>query len=567
MTSRPELDRAIQELQNQKGRWVSLPAQDKLHLLEETRENLIQSGHLVVDACVQGKHIDPGSPWVGEEWILGPWSLAESLNGYIKTIKTLLSGHLAGINRISTRSNGQVVAQVFPNSIYDRLILSGFRAEVWMQADITPANLKDNTATLYRQNGHVGKVALVLASGNVSAIPPLDALYRLFALGHVVILKMNPINDYLGPVFETIFQPFIYGGFLRFVYGGADVGEYLSHHPGVDEIHITGNAHTHDLIVFGSGPEGQERKRNNTPALNKPVTSELNCVCPTIIVPGRWNQADIRFQAENVVTMKLNNTGFNCASMQVLILPAKWPQRAEFLNAVRSVITGLPHRDAYFPGAAQRQKAALEAYPGAETFGGDVPYTLITGLDANYSNDYCYTHEFFGPVMSQVDIDGDDTAAYLKNAVDFCNVRLFGTLGATLIAHPTTLKKFDSDIAEAISALRYGSIGINVWHAMAFLMGQTTWGAYPGQTYADIQSGIGVVRNTFLFEKPQKSVNYGPFFPFPRGLAHGSFSILPKPPWFITNRTAHITMEKMARFAAKPGIRQLPGIFFAALKG
>jgi aldehyde dehydrogenase (NAD(P)+) len=567
MMIRPDLDQSIQELNAHKDLWASLPIQDKLDLLLETRERLIEFGPRLVEVSVEGKKIDPHSPWVGEEWVLGPWALAEVLNGYVDTMRALAAGHVAGLDRITTRSNGQVVAQVFPNSLNDRLILSGLTAEVWMQPGVTPASLREHTAVIYRQDGLKGKVALVLSSGNVSAIPLLDVLYRFFAFGHVVILKLNPVNDYLGPVFEDIYAPFVRGGFLRFAYGGAEVGEYLTHHPGVDEVHITGNSRTHDVIVFGPGPEGLARKQRNEPALDKPITSELNCVCPTIIVPGPWSKADIRFQAENVVTMKLNNSGFNCSAMQILVLPAAWDQHDEFLDAVRAVMRDLPPRHAYYPGAAERQQAVLQAYPTAETFGGDVPRTLIPGLGPDAGGDYCYANEFFGPVLAQTDLAGRDTAEYLSNAVRFCNERLRGTLGATLIAHPATLKQYAFAIDETIASLRYGSIGVNVWHSMAFLLAQTTWGAYPGHTYADIQSGIGVVRNSFLFDKPEKTVCYGTFYPFPRGLAHGSFSILPKPPWFITNKAAHITLKKIARFSAKPGFRQLPGIFIAALMG
>jgi aldehyde dehydrogenase (NAD(P)+) len=567
MLTYPDLDRSIQELNDHKDGWLSLPIQDKLDLLVETRDRLIEMGPRLVEASVAGKRIDPQSPWVGEEWILGPWALAEVLNGYLDTLRALAAGQVAGLKKISTRANGQVVAQVFPNTFYDRLILSGLTAEVWMQPGVTPDSLREHTAVLYRQNGRKGKVALVLSSGNVSAIPVLDVFYRFFAFGHVVILKMNPVNDYLGPVFEDILAPFVRGGFLRFAYGGAEVGEYLTHHPGVDEIHITGNSRTHDVIVFGPGPEGQARKERNEPALEKPITSELNCICPTIIVPGRWSKADIRFQAENVVTMKLNNSGFNCSAMQVLVMPSGWQQHDEFLDAIRTVMHELPPRHAYYPGAAERQKAILEVYPTAETFGGDVPRTLIPGLDAEGAGDYCYNNEFFGPVLAQTDLPGTDIPEYLRLAVSFCNDRLRGTLGATLIAHPATLKRYASAVDETIAGLRYGSIGINVWHSMAFLLGQTTWGAYPGHTYTDIQSGIGVVRNSFLFDKPEKTVCFGAFYPFPRGLAHGSFSILPKPPWFITNKAAHITLKKIARFSARPGLSQLPGIFIAALMG
>ena len=38
-----------------------------------------------------------------------------------------------------------------------------------------------------------------------------------------------------------------------------------------------------------------------------------------------------------------------------------------------------------------------------------------------------------------------------------------------------------------------------------------TWGAYPGHTPEDIQSGSGVVHNTWLFDHPEKSVVRAPF--------------------------------------------------------
>jgi len=41
---------------------------------------------------------------------------------------------------------------------------------------------------------------------------------------------MNPVNEYLGEIFESIFEDFIAAGYVRFVYGGGDVGEYLTAH-------------------------------------------------------------------------------------------------------------------------------------------------------------------------------------------------------------------------------------------------------------------------------------------------------------------------------------------------
>lgn len=565
--NRQELDQSVQMLQDHKQAWATLPIPQKIDLLLETRQQLRTRGDALVDAAARGKHIDPHSPWVGEEWVIGPWALAASINGYLETLHALAEGHPPHVKKVRTRTNGQVVVPVFPHNVFDQILLSGIRAEVWQQPGVTATNLYDHMAAFYRQKNPQGKVALVLGSGNVSGIPPLDVLYRLYALGHVVLLKPNPVNEVLGPILEEIFAPYVQAGYLRFAYGGADVGDYLVHHAGIEEIHITGSACSHDVIVYGPGSDGLERKRRHEPTLNKPMTSELDAVIPVIVVPGHWSKADIRYQAENVVTMKLHNSGFNCAAAQLLVLSAAWEQRAAFMEAIRQLMRELPPRQAYYPGAAERQKAALAAHPDAELLGGDVPRTLITELDPNAVDEYCFNTEFFGPVFAQTSLPGVDAAAYLQNAVRFCNEKLRGTLGATIIIRPREMHMLATELDAAIANLRYGAVGVNVWHAMAFLLAQTTWGAYPGHTYDDIQSGIGVVRNSLLFDQPEKSVTYGPFYPFPRSWLHADLSLLPRPPWFVTNKTAQVTAKRVAKFATDPGVHHLPGILVSALRG
>jgi hypothetical protein len=47
----------------------------------------------------------------------------------------------------------------------------------------------------------------------------------------------------------------------------------VAEHSAVDEIHITGSARTHDVILFGPGPEGDQRRRDNRPRTTKRMTS------------------------------------------------------------------------------------------------------------------------------------------------------------------------------------------------------------------------------------------------------------------------------------------------------
>ncbi|HEY5340069.1 MAG TPA: aldehyde dehydrogenase family protein, partial [Candidatus Aquilonibacter sp.] len=375
-----------------------------------------------------------------------------------------------------------------------------------------------------------------------------DVLYKLVADGTVCILKMNPVNEYLGPIFEDALRPLVDGGFLRFAYGGPETGKLLCAHALVNEIHITGSAKTHDAIVFGTGPDGQERKRRNDPLLDKPITSELGNVSPTIVVPGPWSEADFRFQAEQIVTQKLHNDGFNCIASQVVVVPRDWDGSAKLIGHIEAVMRDLPDRPAYYPGAADRCER-LSAGHQVQRFGregdGFTPRTLVR-IDAR-GDDPAFTVEAFSSILTIASLPGD-ADAFLRDAVTFANERLWGTLGANIVVHPATMRSHARQLDAAIAGLRYGCVAVNAWTGVGFLLAETTWGAFPGHTLDDVRSGIGVVHNALLFDRAQKSVVYAPFAPFPRSLAGYGMTMLPKPPWFVTNRLADKIGEALIEF-------------------
>jgi aldehyde dehydrogenase (NAD(P)+) len=169
-------------------------------------------------------------------------------------------------------------------------------------------------------------------------------------------------------------------------------------------------------------------------------------------------------------------------------------------------------------------------------------------------------------VLSATSLAATGVDDYLERAVDFCNDTLWGTLGANIIIHPTTARVHARALDRAIARLRYGCIGVNAWTGVGFLLAQVSWGAFPGHTIDDIQSGTGVVHNSLLFDRPEKSVVRAPFHPYPRSLAHGRPTLLPTPPWFVTHRRAHAVTERLTRFEADHAGRRLPGIFVAALR-
>lgn len=563
-----QLDKQLQRLQGCKDKWVKLPIPKKIEYLEQIRENTERLGHAWVEASVKGKQIDPNSPWVGEEWISGVWAFIEGSNGITKTLRAIEKGEKPELPKVTTRPDGQVLAHVFPTTFFDKLLLSGYQAEIWMEPDVTLDNLEQNMAAYYDRENLEGKVALVLGAGNISAITPLDILFKLYTEIQVVIVKMNPVNDYLGSIYEEIFAGLIEDSFVEFAYGGVDVGEHLVNHDLVDEIHLTGSITTFERIVFGFDEKAMERKKNNLPRMKKRITSELGGVGPAIIVPGPWTKADIKYQAERLATIKFHHSGFNCVASQILILPESWDKSEDLLDALRQQIKNLPPREPYYPGAEERYKKVIEIHPDAETFGdGHIPRTLITGLDPNAEDEYAFNNEFFGPIYGQTSLPGNTAEEFLNNAVEFANEKVFGTLGVTVLIHPKTIKELGSKLGDAIAKLRYGAIGVNIWDGGAFLLGQAAWGSYPGNPLNDVKSGQGFVHNSFMFDKPQKTVVYGNFYNYPRNMLYGEYHLSPRPVWFVTNPTADETGKRIAHFALSPGWGQVPGLFLSALRG
>ena len=69
----------------------------------------------------------------------------------------------------------------------------------------------------------------VLAAGNHMCVALRDTMAQLVAHNNLVVIKMNPVNDWVGPHLECILEPFIERGFVQVVYGGASVAQVTFH--------------------------------------------------------------------------------------------------------------------------------------------------------------------------------------------------------------------------------------------------------------------------------------------------------------------------------------------------
>jgi hypothetical protein len=563
-TETASLDRSLEVLEEHARRWARLDLEAKIAMAERLMSRIHETAPRQVEAALEAKALSPGEPAAGEEWLAGPMAVLRTLRLLVDSLRDVAERGAPRLPRgsVDTREDGTVTVRVFPRETWDRLLFSGFEAEVWMQPEVTVDNLEDHMASFYDRDDPEGRVALVLGAGNVASIPPLDAIYKLFVEGQVVLLKMNPVNEYLGPFLEEAFSEFVERGFFDVVYGGAEVGDYLCHHEAVDEIHITGSDRTHDAIVFGTGEEGEARKARGERRLSddKRITSELGNVSPVIVVPGPWSDSELQFQAENLATQLANNAGFNCNAVRVILTHAGWDRRDAFLDALRSTLADLPQRHPYYPGAHERFETFASAHRDRiETFGVHdderLPWGLIVGVDTDRPDDIVFTRESWCSMTAEAPLEARDVADFLERAAAFCNEHVWGTLNASILVHPETEEEHAAALDRAITELEYGTIVVNHWAGIGYALGMTPWGAHPGHTYEDIQSGIGVVHNTYMFDAPRKTIIRGPF------------EVFPKPPWFATNRQTHQIGPRLTDFEYRPGVRNFLRVVSRAVRG
>lgn len=547
---RADVEASLDALTAGARRWAARSLAERRRLLLATRRAVGDTAADWVRAACAIKGID--ERLAGEEWLSGPYAALTAIDAYAESLRALDGGRspVDGFHPVDA-PGGRRAVRVLPHALADRLLLSGHRVDVWFPPGVGDEQIRATAGLAQRGPDHRGGVGVVLGAGNVTAIPPLDALYELLAHGRAALVKLNPLTDPMLPVLRRAFAPLIEADVLR-VHADGGLGPYLVGHRAVDHIHLTGSAATYDAVVSGSA----ERKARGDRLISTPVTAELGGVSPIIVVPGRWSAADLRHQAEHVATMRLHNNGYNCIAGQVLIVAADWPQRSAFLAQVRAAMARAPHRRDYYPGSATRVREAVDTHSAVIDLDGRL---VLTGIVAG---DPALHTEYFGPVLAVTELPGAG-ADYLRRAVHFANTDIAGTLGANIIALPEQVRT--GSFQRAVAELRYGAIGVNAWTGFAFLTARAPWGAFPGAD--DTSSGISIVHNALLLDGPERTVATGPFRPLPRSLGHGEPSLMPRPPWFVTHQAAAPTSSRLTQYAADPRWWRIPGIMATALRG
>ena len=541
-----DIDRFITTLRTKSKEFNSISNVQLASMLEETISNIKEVAFFWATICSDNKGTTK-TPAEGEEWLGGPFASVLATQYYIKSLTN-------DDDLVEKKYNSEENSyKVFPNSFTERITFPFIDAKVIFNKSMSFEDINKYRGFSKRYDIDPS-ITLVLGAGNFSSIPYLDVLYHLITRKSVILLKLNPVNEYLKPVFEKVFQSFIERGYIIVTTGNIDESKYMANHPGISNIHLTGSDKTFEDIVYGRELTEKERKSKSLSKINnKPITSELGNVTPIIIHPGKWSTSDIKYQARKIVTAKLNNNGFNCIAAQVVVLPDGWGQTETLIKFVKHYMSKAKERKAYYPESIERLEK-LEKDKGYERVNALSCVTphLTREIKAysKFEIDEVWSSTIYFKKIQYTSVED-----FANKAINYCNDELWGNLGVSVIIKDHD-RKFNKHITNLyIDKLNYGTVAINEWAAIGYIIPQLPWGGFPGNRDNDIQSGQSVVHNSMLFESPLKGVVNTKF----------RISRIIDPPWFVTNKKARRLFKNLTYYQIHNSNINFLKLIFAAL--
>ena len=244
------------------------------------------------------------------------------------------------------------------------------------------------------------------------------------AAGNCVVLKAPELAPYtvmrLGELFqEAGFPP----GVVNVVTGGADVGEAIVTHPGIDKVQFV-----------GSGATARKVLRTAAETL-KPCGLELGGKSAVIV----FADADLQHAARRGLSGAISVSGQGCVNgTRLLVERAIYAQYLQMLQAIAAHIkVGDPFDPTTVMGpiisesAVQRilgmvENATSRMAPASSSAANVwaattrtvtyLPLTIVADVDPNSA---LAQHEVFGPVLAVTPFDTEEEAIALANGTDY----------------------------------------------------------------------------------------------------------------------------------------------------
>jgi len=390
------------------------------------------------------------------------------------------------------------------------------------------------------KEGAAPGASIVLAAGNQVFLTAVDVAERAFMHKECVFLKHHPIRPFMAEAIAHIFKPLADCGAYAQCLDADVAGAYseMVTHPAVTHVHMTGSGASHDRVVAALKAAGREEIG---------FTSELGCVSPWIVCPGKgqadgaWTEEALLHHAKILTAAFKSSCSMNCLSPKVLVLPREelWPQRPRFLELLNETLASKPQPPPYYPGAHTRFEAFAQEYPDAKKISapplqgpGDattepvypgqdlrpLPSLLVeVGTIGSAScRSYALDNEAFAPVLAIGTVESSTAEEFPMAAARAVNEHLFGTLSCTIVS-----PERDAATDAAIKELNYGVVAVNMWAGFAYGNPLSIWGGAPGSyTREKPQSGVEFIGNHAKVPDVQKGVVVSPFVN--KGLASDS---------------------------------------------
>jgi acyl-CoA reductase-like NAD-dependent aldehyde dehydrogenase len=469
--------------------WAATSPKERLAVLEQIQLNMMRYAEelaaadtLVRNELVGENVYTPGVAVFGTVGLIGG-TVAATTDLY----QSILKHRTMTAKTVTPVGDGTYDLEVFPQTAKDRMTAGKQRGHLRVKGEPRQANPLEQPA---------GVIA-VLGAGNYSA--SIETIKALFWENKAAIHKPHHLNEATDAVWQKVFAPLVERGALAFC-DSAD-GRALTQLPGLTAIYFTGGSSSAKAIMA---------------ATDTPLISECGGNNPCIVVPGDrpWTEKEIAHQAVHFVTLAKLNGGAVCGRAQTLVTSRNWPQREQFLDAIRKAfVEDTPAISTYYPGSDKVADKWAEAYPEAEMLAAENGKhvasngLLITGSDLD---GFAANHEAFCQVIVETPLDvSSDADAFLHAAVNYCNEKLLGSLAAMVVIDDDTRKAHQPALDQAISNLKYGAVAVNAIPALVFTNPYLIWGG--NEEGQELVSGHGNFGNLLGYENVEKAVLYDGF--------------------------------------------------------
>ena len=463
--------------------WAATGAVERLALIEQIQDNLLTHADELgeADAAMKNDLAGQGAVSQAEGIATTVNAMGNTLMGIRHLYESLVQGEMPKPNGSRKIGDDLYEVDVFPIHKKDKLLAG--KARGFLHVTGTP----EQVSPLDKPAG----VIAVSGAGNYSS--SIEMAMALFLENKAVIHKPHALNEASDAVWAKIFAPLVEMKALAFI--GHEEGRAMSALAGLDAIYFTGSTGVAHAIQD---------------AASAPLVSECGGNNPCLIVPGVWTEKEMAHWAIQIASAGKLNGGAVCGRPQTIITSKNWPQRDQFLTALRKAIAEDTFGTAtYYPGVDKTKVKFLENHPTAEVLrpgGGAHPHSDFVFIPGIAEDDFAVSNEAFCQIFSELPLDTENDAEdFLTKATAFCNDKLLGSLGCMMLVDNATFKANEDRVHQAVRALNYGGIAVNNIPPNIWLNAYLTWGGC-GERTEDFVSGVGNFGNGLNFENIVKSV-------------------------------------------------------------